>query len=81
MAVLTAMTQSDDGPQSHAGQKSFAWHGVGSHSRFLNLQLSDSVRCFLEIGLQKRSPYQHTLADLGVSSTTEGLMVAVLVGG
>jgi len=80
MAVLTAVTQLMV-PQSHAGQKSFAWLGVGSNSRCLNLQLSDCVRCFLEIGLQRRSPYWHTLADLGVSSSNGGLMVTLLVGG
>jgi len=80
MAVLPTVTQLTV-PQSHAAQKSFAWRGVGSHSRCLNLHLSDRVRCFLEIGLQRRSPYRHTLADLGVSSTSGELMVTLLVGG
>ena len=38
-------------PQSHIGQKSFAWHRVGSHGRCLNLQLSDSMELAVRFGI------------------------------
>jgi hypothetical protein len=38
-------------PQNHVGLKSFSWHGDGSHSKCLNLQLSDSVGLAVRFGI------------------------------